>query len=138
MKSQILFISVATAFLLAITVAQAGEDTDRIFRDVILSQIEAFANDDRDAAWEYASEGIRERTGSPETFFDMVKLSYGAVHRAAQIEFRERIPHAGFQIQVVRLLGPEGKRWHAAYRMVRNGDQWKIGGVSLREAPGAI
>lgn len=131
-----------SAFLLLAFTAMGSygdnEDTDAAIRDTILSQIEAFANDDREAAWSFASEGIKQQSGSVDTFYDMVKLSYAPVHQASAIEFLERIPHPGFQIQVVRLQGPDGKRWIATYRMVKNGDDWKIGGVGLREAPSAI
>lgn len=115
-----------------------GDETDDAIQDIILSQIEAFANDDKDAAWGFASDGIKRQSGSVDTFYDMVRLSYGPVYQATSLEFRERIPHPGFQIQVVRLVGPDGKRWRAAYRMVQNDDQWRIGGVALREAPGTI
>lgn len=139
MKRVTLLTSLVIAFTLAAVNLQAdGEDTDGAIQTVILSQIEAFANDDKEAAWSYASDGIRRQAGSAETFYDMVKLSYAPVHRASAIEFRERIPHSGFEIQIVRLQGPEGKHWRAAYRMVKNGDDWKIGGVSLKAAPNTI
>lgn len=129
------------ALLLALaltTMPVVSDETDDAIQDIILSQIEAFANDDKDAAWDYASEGIKRQSGSVDTFYNMVKLSYRPVYEASSLEFRERIPHTGFQIQVVRLVGPEGKRWRAAYRMVKDDDQWRIGGVALREAPGTI
>jgi hypothetical protein len=134
-----------TTVILAAVIALAlaampatGDETDDAIQDTILSQIEAFANDDKDAAWAYASDGIKQQSGSADTFYNMVKLSYGPVYQARSLEFRERIPHPGFQIQVVRLTGPEGKLWRAAYRMVKNDDQWRIGGVALKEAPGTI
>jgi hypothetical protein len=68
----------------------------------------------------------------------MVRLSYAPVYQASSIEFMERVPHSGFQIQVVRLHGPEGKRWRAVYRMVQNDEQWRIGGVALTKAPDTI
>lgn len=128
----------AVIALTIFTMPATSEETDLAIQDVILSQIEAFANKDKDAAWAFASEGIKRRSGSADTFYNMVKLSYEPVHQASSIEFMERIPHSGFQIQVVRLRGPEGKRWRAFYRMVKNEDQWRIGGVTLKEAPKTI
>lgn len=131
----------ATAILIALALVAmpaTSDETDDAIQNIILSQIEAFANDNKEAAWEYASEGIKRQSGSVDTFYNMVKLSYGPVYQAKSLEFRERIPHPGFQIQVVRLVDPDGKRWRAAYRMVKNDDQWRIGGVSLEEAPGTI
>jgi uncharacterized protein DUF4864 len=130
---------VAIVLTLAFTaMPAASDDTDDAIRNIILSQIEAFANDDKEAAWSFASEGIKRQTGSVDTFYNMVRLSYEPVYKASSIEFMERVPHDGFQIQVVQLRGPDGKRWRAVYRMVRNDDQWRIGGVALKEAPSTI
>lgn len=140
MKSLTITISASAALVaLAITAMPATSDeTDDAIQDVILSQIEAFANDDKDAAWTFASEGIKRQSGSVETFYNMVRLSYRPVYQATSIEFRERIPHTGFQIQIVRLGGPEGKHWRAVYRMVKSDDQWRISGVLLKKAPSTI
>ena len=115
-----------------------NSDTDAEIRETILRQIEAFANNDQEQAWAHASEGIKRQSGSVDTFYNMVRLSYAPVFQATSLEFRERIPHPGFQIQIVQLVGPEGKRWRAAYRMVKSDDQWRIGGVALKQAPSAI
>ncbi|MEP1217486.1 MAG: DUF4864 domain-containing protein [Marinobacter sp.] len=109
-------------------------DTDEEIQDTILRQIEAFANNDQEQAWAYASEGIKRRFGSSQVFTDMVREAYPAVHSAKSIEFARRIPHGSFEIQVVKLRGPEGKRWEAYYRMVMMEGTWKIAGVRLEPA----
>jgi hypothetical protein len=129
----------AIVLALVLTAMPATSDeTDDAIQNIILSQIEAFANDDKDAAWAFASEGIKRQSGSIDTFYNMVRLSYAPVFQATSLEFRERVPHPGFQIQIVQLVGPEGKRWRAAYRMVKSDDQWRIGGVALKQAESAI
>lgn len=132
------FAAVLALALMLIAMPATSDETDDAIQNTILSQIEAFANDDKDAAWAYASEGIKRHSGSVDTFYNMVKLAYGPVYQATSLEFRERIPHAGFEIQIVRLVGPEGKHWRAAYRMVKSDDQWRIGGVVLKKAPSTI
>lgn len=109
-------------------------DKDEEIRDTILRQIEAFANNDQEQAWAHASEGIKRRFGSSQVFIDMVREAYPAVHSATAIEFTERVPHGSFEIQVVKLKGPEGKRWDAYYRMVMTEGAWKIAGVRLEPA----
>jgi len=111
-----------------------ASDKDAEIRETILLQIEAFANDDQEQAWAHASEGIKRRFGSSQVFVDMVREAYPAVHNATAIEFTERVPHGAFEIQVVRLQGPEGKRWDAYYRMVLTEGDWKIAGVRLQPA----
>lgn len=130
--------TVALILLVLSARSAISDETDDAIQNIILSQIEAFANEDKEAAWRYASEGIKRQSGSVDTFYDMVKLSYEPIHQATAIEFMDRIPHTGFQIQKVRIRGPEGKRWQAIYRMEWNGDAWRIGGVVLKEAPGTI
>lgn len=111
-----------------------ASDKDAEIRDTILRQIEAFANNDREQAWSHASEGIKRRFGSSEVFVDMVREAYPAVHNATAIEFTGRVPHGAFEIQVVRLQGPEGKQWDAYYRMVLTEGVWKVAGVRLQPA----
>lgn len=132
------FVVLSLVCLMSVAPPAGGDDTDDAIQNTILSQIEAFANDDRETAWGFASDGIKRQTGSIDTFYNMVRLSYQPVYKASSIEFMERIPHSGFQIQVVRLKGPEGQRWSAIYRMEMDGDEWRIGGVALKKAPGTI
>ncbi|MBW0148110.1 DUF4864 domain-containing protein [Marinobacter arenosus] len=128
-------IAVLLALLAAATsVSLQAEDKDAAIRNTILLQIEAFANDDDEAAWTIASDGIKRRFGSSDVFLSMVREAYPAVHRASAIEFAERVPHGPFEIQVVRLEGPEGKRWDAYYRMVLIDGEWKVAGVRVKPA----
>lgn len=126
--------ALALAFIGASQLLASDDDKDMAIRETILLQIEAFANNEPEQAWAFASEGIKNRFGSPQVFVDMVRQAYPAVHRATAIEFTERVPHGAFEIQVVRLQGPEGKRWDAYYRMVRIEGVWKIAGVRVHPA----
>lgn len=119
---------------LLLPVQLQAADKDEQIRDIILRQIEAFANNDQEQAWEHASEGIKRRFGSSQVFIDMVREAYPAVHSATSIEFSERVPHRNFEIQVVKLQGPEGRRWDAYYRMVPAEGTWKVAGVRLQPA----
>ncbi|AKO51014.1 hypothetical protein ABA45_00085 [Marinobacter psychrophilus] len=147
-KSAVLFLIISLGFALVWASQSFASDKDEEagiqdpiqiqdtleIQDSILRQIEAFANNDGEQAWSYASEGIKRRFGSSQVFLEMVREAYPAVHNATQIEFTESVPHGTFQIQVVKLKGPEGKSWDAYYRMVQVEDVWKIAGVSLQPA----
>ncbi|MFT7337227.1 MAG: hypothetical protein ACI92B_000548 [Marinobacter maritimus] len=116
----------------------SNSDEDAEIQDTILRQFEAFANNDSEQAWALASEGIQRRFGSSQVFVDMVRLAYPAVHNATAIEFSDRVPHGGFDIQIVKLKGPEGERWDVYYRMVMADGLWKIAGVRLQPAEPGI
>jgi hypothetical protein len=136
-KSVVLFLIISLGVAFAWTsqsFASNDNDQEAEIHDTILRQIEAFANNDGEQAWAYASEGIKRRFGSSQVFVDMVREAYPAVHSATQIEFTESVPHGVFHIQVVKLKGPEGKSWDAYYRMVQTEDVWKIAGVRLQPA----
>jgi len=128
------FLVVLVVLALVLTARPLAADKDSDIRETILLQIEAFANNDQEQAWAHASEGIKLRFGSSDVFINMVRQAYPAVHSATAIEFTDRVPHGAFEIQGVRLQGPEGKRWDAYYRMVLVDGVWKIAGVQLKPA----
>lgn len=133
-KKSAAILLVAVAVVLLWSSHPLAGDKDEEIQGTILSQIEAFANNDQEQAWAYASEGVKRRFGSSGVFFDMVRHAYPAVHNATAIEFIERVPHSNFEIQIVKLQGPDGKRWDGYYRMVQMDGDWKIAGVQLQEA----
>ncbi|KPQ28947.1 MAG: hypothetical protein HLUCCX14_08650 [Marinobacter excellens HL-55] len=137
-KAAVLVVIGVVAMALLWSPRPMASDADEQIRDAILSQIEAFANNDGDQAWAHASEGIQRRFGSSQVFLNMVREAYPAVHSATAIEFTERVPHGSFDIQTVRLQGPEGKRWDAYYRMEQGDGAWKIAGVRLQPADPGI
>lgn len=131
------FLIVSTWTLLP-TLLHAEDETDVAIQDTIIRQIEAFANGDQETAWTYASEGIKRQFGSSDAFVKMVREQYPAVHGASAVEFAERIPHGPFEIQPVKIRGPNGLHWDAFYRMVRMHGEWRIAGVRLAPADPGI
>ncbi len=105
---------------------------------VIRAQLEAFSEDNDEAAFSYASPAIQRGFASAREFANMVRSRYPAVYEAATVRFREQVPHPGFVVQRVQLLGPNGLYWDAYYRMEREGEEWRIGGVVLEEVAGGI
>lgn len=118
---------------LAAPVQLRAETPEQGVKDTILSQIEAFAIDDAEGAWQYASDAIKKQFPSPTAFMAMVRARYPAVYRAGSIEFREFVAHAGFVVQNVRLRGPDGRFWDSAYTLTMQEGGWRIGGVVIRK-----
>lgn len=107
-------------------------------RQVIIAQIVAFASDDAEAAWQYASEDIQQQFGSPDAFMGMVRSRYPAIYRAGSIEFLSLVSHSGFVVQTLRLKGPDGRFWDSAYTLTDTDEGWRIGGVVVKEAESGI
>ena len=105
-------------------------------RAVIEQQMAAFARDDGDAAFAFASPAIRQQFASSDNFMRMVRQGYPAVYRPRSVSFGETERFAGGIVQGVELIGPDGNGVRALYLMERESDgSWRINGVQL--APGA-
>lgn len=130
--------------LIAVTLAGPGvaeADTTpdpKAVEQVIRAQLSAFAKDDDETAFSYASPAIQSGFSSPRAFGDMVRQRYPAVYEASTVRFREQVPHPGFLVQRVQLIGPNGLYWDAYYRMEQQDGEWRIGGVVLTEVAGGI
>ncbi len=99
---------------------------------VISDQLAAFQRDDGAGAFAYASPTIRRKFGTSENFMAMVRSGYRAVYRPAEVAFLETRVERGMTVQLVRLLGPDGRSVVAAYEMQRQTDgSWRINGVFL-------
>lgn len=127
---------VALAVMLLLTPAQAQQGASGAERQaivaVISAQLSAFQRDDGAGAFAYASPTIRRKFGTVENFMAMVRSGYPADYRPAEVAFLETRVENGMTVQLVRLLGPDGRSVVAAYEMQRQPDgSWRINGVYL-------
>lgn len=109
----------------------AKADADQV-RQVVRAQLDALAVDDAQAAFSYASPGIRAQLGSPERFMAMVKQGYPMVYRPSSVSFLEPTLIEGELAQGVRMADPEGVVWLVVYRLQRQPDKaWRIHGCEV-------
>jgi hypothetical protein len=114
--------------------AEAGDAAE--IRAVIEAQLEAFRADDGARAFGFASPAIQSLFGDPETFLEMVRRGYPAVHRPRRVEFQDLLGEGGGMTQRVLLVGPDGVPVVADYLMQRQPDgSWRINGCILERAP---
>jgi len=102
---------------------------------VIDAQLAAFARDDEQGAFSFASPGIRERFGTAATFAAMVREQYAVVYRPASRRFLQPVVEDETVIFPVQLSAGDGRVWVALYVMLPVGGDWKIAGCQL--VPGA-
>jgi len=105
-------------------------------RSAITAQLEAFRQDDYDAAFAIAAPGIQEKYQNAETFTNMVALAYPQVHRPRKIAFLDLVDTNGLLLQQVLLTGPEGLEVLALFEMVQIDRVWRINGCLLAMPPG--
>lgn len=128
---------VLTAFLICLGAlvpahGQSDAPDGAAFAHVIERQIAAFARDDADAAFAFASPDIRRSFMTAERFMAMVRNAFQPVYRPRSYSFEEPAIVEGVPIQPVRVIGPDGRGVVALYRMEKQPDgSWRIAGVTL-------
>src|SRR5256885_16901918 len=98
-------------------------------RAVINRQIDAFRRDDAQGAFALVSPGMQDSFGTPERFLDVVRLSYRAVYRPANVAFLDLIVMSGEVVQQVQITDRAGGVWVAFFSMqlTRYGSSRPIG-----------
>lgn len=129
-----LMLALALAAGLAGSMARA--DPAQEIRAVIANQIAAFAAEDFEQAFSYASPTIRQKFGSAARFGRMVQQGYPMLLRPAGIRFAGLAEQQGHSVQSVLVTDLAGKLYVVDYVMIPAGDGWQIDGVSIREAEG--
>lgn len=113
------------------------EDDMRAAQQIVRAQLAAFAADDADTAFAYATPAIRQMFGTAAQFMRMVRGAYPVVYRPASVVFLKPEAADGELVQPVQMTDPSGTPWLAVYRLQRQQDaQWRIGGCVLLPRPG--
>ena len=112
--------------------AVLAEPDARAVRQVVQAQLDAFAADDAERAFSYASASIRAQFGDATTFMAMVRSGYPMVVRPAAVSFFQAQAVEGAKGAVqqnVQLRDREGRLWMATYVLERQADaSWRING----------
>lgn len=99
---------------------------------VVRGQLAAFASDDADQAFAYASPALRQQFGNAAQFIRMVRGTYPVVYRPAAVVFLKPEASADELVQPVHMTDASGTTWTAVYRLQRQADKsWRISGCVL-------
>ena len=97
---------------------------------MVQAQLEAFAADDAERAFSYASASIRAQFGDAASFMAMVRGGYPMVVRPAAVSFFQAQTDDGAAVtvrQTVQLRDREGRLWRATYLLERQAAVgWRI------------
>ena len=114
----------------AASAAVLSEPDALAVRQVVEAQLDAFAADDAERAFSYASPSIRAQFGDADTFMGMVRVGYPMVLRPAAVSFFKSQMVGGSNTTVsqpVHLRDREGRLWLATYTLERQaGVGWRI------------
>jgi hypothetical protein len=139
---RILFRLLAALTLSSALAAQAASvskaDTQKV-REVIRSQLAAFAADDAKRAFSFAAPGIRQMFGTPERFLAMVREGYPVVYRPASVGFLQPAANGRVVIQAVEMADVDGLLWVAVYQLERQrGGAFRITGCEVSRSDGRV
>jgi hypothetical protein len=114
------------------------EAEETAVRQVIVAQLQAFAEDDADSAFATATPDVREAIGNPGRFLAMVRGAY----RPAAVAFFKPQEDSGTvlqmvqMVQMVQITDDEDKSWIAMFALERQPDAtWCISGCIVAENP---
>ena len=103
-------------------------------RAVIEAQIAAFKTDDAATAYSFAAPSIKKIFPNPQVFVEMVKSGYAQIYRPLKVEFGKVSKSGTSVVQMVKLIGVDGKKANAYYFMEKQPHgQWKIAGVQVED-----
>jgi hypothetical protein len=113
----------------AANAAALAESDARAVRAVVEAQLDAFAADDAERAYSYASAAIRSQFTDATTFMDMVRSGYPMVVRPASVTFFQPSMEDGTVLQKVQLRDRAGRLWQATYQLEQQSAAgWRING----------
>ncbi len=112
--------------------APLTEQDTHAAQQVVKAQLAAFAADDAERAFSYATDAIRAQFGTAATFVRMVRGAYPVVYRPRGVIFLKPVADDDELVQPVHLTDPSGTTWLAIYQLLRQTDNsWRIGGCVL-------
>ena len=99
--------------------APVSEQDTRDAQRVVKAQLDAFAADDAEQAFSYATDAIRAQFGTAAQFIRMVRGAYPVVYRPSAVVFLKPDAADDALVQSVHLTDSSGTTWLAVYRLQR-------------------
>ena len=127
-------IALVASTTLKVAAGTLSEAQAQEIRDVIVAQLEAFAQDDADSAFQTATPAVREAIGSSGRFLALVRGAYPMVYRPASVTFQKPEEDDGSVVQLVEITDSDSKSWLAMFVLEQQPDaSWRIGGCAVAE-----
>jgi len=127
------FLWVLGASLLAAPArAEVSAESAQAVQAAVRGQLAAFAADDAEKAFAFATLTIRTIFQTPANFLTMVREAYPVVYRPAKVLFLTPRALDASVVQPVQLRDAAGQSWLAMYTLERQADgRWLINGCVL-------
>ena len=104
----------------------------RALQLVVRAQLDAFASDDAERAFSFATRSIQTMFGTPEQFLHMVRTTYPVVYRPVSSAFLTVQGSGNQAIQRVQMQDAQGDAYLATYTLERQKNKtWRITGCQV-------
>ena len=124
----------ASAATLRLAAEPVPEADAHEVRAVIVAQLQAFADDDADRAFEANTPSVREAIGSAGHFLALVRGAYPMVYHPASVKFMQPELRGKYVLQLAELVDDQGKSWLALFSLEQQPDaSWRISGCVVSE-----
>jgi len=108
------------------------DPVDPAVRQVVESQLQAFAAEDAGKAFALTDPTLRTRFGGDaETFLATVRSQYPMVLKPASVLFLKPASDGTIALQKVRLTDADGTNWLLTYLLRQQDHQWRIAGTII-------
>lgn len=108
--------------------ALSGAESDAV-RAVVVSQFEAFADDDAERAFSLTTRALRQRFGGAQQFITNIRNEYSMIYRPTTVEYYDIDEIADKVYLPVQVSDVRGEYWLAMYEVQRQRDgTWLING----------
>lgn len=125
---------VASAAAVRLGAAPVPEDEAQSVRSIIVTQLQAFADDDADGAFETTTPGVREAIGNAGHFLAMVRGAYPMMYHPESVTFMRPELLGGNVLQLAQIINGQGKSWLALYSLEQQPNaSWRISGCLVAE-----
>ena len=100
----------------------------------IATQLAAFAQDDAEAAFEMATQAVRDAMGTSTRFLALVRGAYPMVYSPRSVTFHKPRQDGSTVLQLVNVTDSNAKSWLVLFALERQPDAtWRISGCSVAE-----
>jgi len=129
-----LIIALAASAAFEASAGALSDDEARKVQNIIVTQLEAFAEDDAEGAFQTATPAVREAIGSPVRFLALVRGAYPMVYRPSIVTFHKPEAEDGSVLQLLEIKDEDAKSWLALFALERQPDaSWRISGCVVAE-----
>jgi ketosteroid isomerase-like protein len=131
-RATVLVWALGAGLLAAPARAEVSAENAQAVQATVQAQLAAFAADDAERAFSFATLTIRTMFQTPANFLAMVRQAYPAVYRPAKVLFLSPRALDAAVVQPVQLKDAADQSWLAMYTLQRQADgRWLINGCVL-------